>query len=333
MFKVFFVGALCLIGVTLNSVMADSKSLTVAMLIPGSIDDGGFMEAGFNGLTAISETLGAQTSYIADVESDVDSLAGALRRLADSGPDLIIAHGGQSAKAARRVAAEYPQVRFVVTQGDVIAENLSSYEVLQEESAWLAGAAAGLLTETNVVGHISGIKVTPGLKGRGAFYNGLMHTNPEAQFLTTFAGDQDDRELAHDVASATIDAGADIIFTMLNSGRDGATAAMREHGVKQMGNVGDWVTVDPEVFVGSAIADVSVAVLAAASDLANGSWKGNQIVQIGLDDVNAVGLTLGTEVPDAIRAELAGLRDAIVEGEIEVSVSYEGEEFDAVLTQ
>ena len=263
-----FIGVLCMSGVLLNNVTADSKSLTVAMLIPGSIDDGGFMEAGFNGLMAIGESLGAQTSYMADVEPDIDTLAGALRRLANNDPDLIIAHGAQTAFAARRVAAEYPQVRFVVIQGDVTAQNLSSYAVLQEQSASFAAAAAGLLTETGVVGHISGFRITPGLKGR-----------------------------------------------------DGATDAMREHGVQQFGHVGDWVTVDPEVFVGSAVEDIGVAVQAAARDVANGNWEGNQIVQLGLDDVKEKGLTLGIDVPDAIRAQLEGLRDAIVEGEIEVLIS------------
>ena len=209
--KSVFAGVLLLTGVALNSVVADVKPLTIAMLIPGNINDGGFMEAGFNGLMAVKEQLGARTSYMADVESDVDTLAGALRRLADSGPDLIIAHGGQTAYAARRVAAEYSQVRFVVTQGDVIAQNLSSYEVLQEESAWLAGAVARSLTETELLGNISGIRITPGT------------------------------------------------------------------------NVGDWVAVDPERLVGPAVADVSAAVLAAARDVANGDWAGNQLVQISLD--------------------------------------------------
>ena len=33
-----------------------------------------------------------------------------------------------------------------------------------------------------------------------------------------------------------------------------------ERGTRQIGNVVDWVAVDPKVFVGSAIADVSIAV-------------------------------------------------------------------------
>src|SRR5690606_25796185 len=162
-------------------------------------------------------------TYIDGIPPEQPELEAALRELAAAGPDMVIAHGGQNSAAAETVAAEFPEIAFVVVQGNVTGPNLSSYEVLQEESAWLAGAAAGLLTETGIVGHISGIRVTPGLKGRGGFYNGLMHTNPEARFLTIFAGDQDDNALSHEVASAEIAAGADIIFTMLNSGRQGAT--------------------------------------------------------------------------------------------------------------
>ena len=321
---VFFV-----LGLQVTPSHAAGDPLKFAMLIPGNIDDGGFMEAGYNGLLAIQQDLDAETRYISNVTPETASLIGALQSLADGQPDMIIAHGGQNSEAVEIVAVDYPDIRFVVVQGNVTGNNLSSYEVLQEESAWLAGAAAGLLTETGVVGHISGIRVTPGLKGRGAFYNGLMHTNPDAEFLTAFAGDQDDKQLAHDVASAEIGAGADIIFTMLNSGREGATDAMREQGVKQFGNVRDWVPVDPDVFVGSAIADVSMAALAAARDLAEGKWQAGQIVQMGLDDSDAVNLTLGADVSDEVRAQLNELRHAIIAEEIDVSVSYDGKEFEA----
>ena len=224
------------------------------------------------------------------------------------------------------MAAEFPDLKFVVVQGAVTGPNLSSYEVLQEESAWLAGAAAGLLTETGTVGHISGIRVTPGLKGRGGFYHGLMHTNPDAQFLTTFAGDQDDNELSYRVASDEIDQGADIIFTMLNAGRTGAIDAMREHGVHQIGNVRDWYPDHPDVFVASAIANVSVAGLTAARDLSEGRWEGGQIVKIGLENPDAVSLALSPDVPEEVRSKIDGLRQDIVDGKIEVSTDYDGPE-------
>ena len=86
---------------------------------------------------------------------------------------MVIAYGGQTSEAAQRVAWEFPEQRFTVIQGFHTRPNLAVYEVLQEQSAWLAGAAAGMLTKSNVVGHMSGLRVRPGLKARAAFAAGL----------------------------------------------------------------------------------------------------------------------------------------------------------------
>lgn len=313
--------ALCV----LSPAIALASDLKIGVLIPGRIDDKGFMEAGYNGLLK-SKTLGIKTSYIDNIKPELGPLTEALRRLAADSPDMIIAHGGQCGKAVEVVAKEFPNIKFTVVQGNVQASNVSSYEVLQEESAWLAGAAAGLLTKTNVVGHISGIRVPPGLKGRGAFYHGLMYTKPDAKFLTVFAGDQDNIELARNVATAEIDQGADIIFTMLNAGRIGSIEAMRARGVKQIGNVRDWSVDYPDVFVGSAIANVSLGVFHAAKDLADGKWQPAKTIKIGLEDPEAIALILSPDVPEAVKAKVADLKKKILSGEIHVATDYAGEE-------
>lgn len=308
--------------------MASEDSLDVAMLIPGEIDDNGFMEAGYEGLLQIESELGATITYRDRVPPESQALEQALAALAAEGPDLIIAHGGQNAEAVLAVADDYPEVQFSVTQGGVTADNVSSYEVLQEESAWLAGAAAGLMTESNVVGHISGIRVTPGLKGRGGFYHGLMHTNPEAEFLTIFAGDQDDIELARRVTDAEAEAGADLIFTMLNAGRQGAIEAMQARDdVHQFGNVREWHEEYPDVFVGSAVADVSMAGFLAAKAMQDGSWQAGEIVSIGLENPEAVRLSLAPSVSAEVRERIETLTEEIVAGRIEVQTGYEGAEF------
>lgn len=318
---------ICLAGVVgLMGTSALAQDLEIAMLLPGNIEDNGFMEAGYNGLLAIESELGAKTSYIDQVKPEQALLEKALRELADKSPDMVIAHGGQNSKAAEVVAAEYPGIEFVVVQGGVTGPNLSSYEVLQEESAWLAGAAAGLMTKTGVVGHISGIRVPPGLKGRAAFYDGLKHSKPEAKFLTIFAGDQDDNALSERVARMEIEQGADIIFTMLNAGRTGATDAMRETGTRHIGNVIDWTAIEPGVFVASAVANVSIPSIEAVRDFKSGEWKPGVIKSIGLENTDAVSLTLAGDVPAEIRAELDELRQKIVDDEIEVSIQYDGPE-------
>lgn len=319
-----FVGASRLIRVA-----QATTALKVSMLLPGQIDDGGFMEAGYRGLLRIQQELGATVDYMDQIAPEPELLANALRELASQQPTLVIAHGGQNSEATALVAKEFPEITFVVVQGNVTDTNLASYEVLQEQSAWLGGAAAGLLTKTQVVGHISGIRVTPGLKGRAAFADGLRYTNPNAQFLTNFCGTQDDSNRAKQVALAEIDAGADIIFTMLNAGRVGAIEACRERGVFQIGNVRDWVSVDPEVFIASAIANVSIPGFLAAKDLAEGSFTPGTVRQIGLEVPEAVSLTLANSVDSGIQSEIETLAARIIAGEIAVSTEYSGPEFEA----
>ena len=304
-----------------------SKSISVGALFAGRIDDHGFMEAGWRGLERARAEFGVKTAYIDGVQPKKELLADALGRLAGSGVDLVIAHGGQNNEACAEVAARFPQIKFVVTQGAVAAANLASYEVLQEESAYLAGVLAALSTRSGVVGHMSGIRVRPGLKGRAAYAAGVRATNPDVRLLSNFSGNQDDNALSRRVAAAQITAGADVIFTMLNAGRDGVTQVCREAGVRQIGNVGDWVAVDPRVFIGSAIADVGIGVFEAVRDAQQGAFPAAAIRKVGLDHPQAVRLAMAPDVPAAVQARVAVAAEEIRSGRIKVPETYEGAEF------
>lgn len=306
----------------------EPKKPHVAMLLAGSSQDNGFMQSGYAGLKRAEEELGVSISFKEGVAPNPGDLAASLRELASAGPDMVIAHGGQNSDAAVTVSKEFPEVSFVVTQANVTGDNLSSYEVLQEHSAWLAGAAAGLLTESNVVGHMSGIRPVPGLKGRAAFVDGVAHTNPEATVLTNFSGNQDDVELSRKIAAAEINAGADYIFTMLNAGRPGVADAMRESGkARQFGNVRDFTQDDPQIFAGSAIADSGAAAFQAVKDLVEGTFEPGSTNHIGLENPGAVRLTLSPDVSEEVRTKLDGLAQQIVDGTITVKTEYSGPEF------
>lgn len=316
-------------GAALSSMarFAHAAPLSVGGLFAGRIDDRGFMEAGWRGLERARTELGAKTTHIDGVQPKKELLAEALARLAQGGHDLVVAHGGQNNEAAAEVAPRFPQVRFVVTQGSVVGPNLASYDVLQEESAYLAGVVAALTTRSGVVGHMSGIRVRPGLKGRAGYAAGVRDTDPKVKLLTNFSGHQDDNALSKRVALAQIASGADIIFTMLNAGRDGVTEACREKGARQIGNVIDWVKVDPKVFVASAIADVSIGVFNAVRDLRDGKFRPGVVHKVGLADSAAVRLSMADDVPASARARVELAADNIRGGRLLVPETYEGPEF------
>jgi basic membrane protein A and related proteins len=317
-------------GLACSTVVRSGHAQTrpkVAALFAGKIDDAGFMEAGYRGLVAARDKLGVDIVWRDQVLPERDLLAAALRDLAKDRPAVVIAHGGQNNDAARLAAAEFPATTFVVTQGNVTGPNLASYEVLQEESAFLAGALAGWATNTGTVGHMSGIRVGPGLKGRAAFAHGITYANPSVRLLTNFSGNQDDNALSKRVAAAMIDARADIIFTMLNAGRIGAIEACRERGAKQIGNVGDWVAAMPDVFIASAVADSGIAVLRAVEDLVHGKIATDAVQKIGLARPEAVRLTMSPALGEDVRRRVDALAQHIKNGVVEVPTTWGGAEF------
>ena len=299
----------------------------IEALFAGRVDDKGFMEAGYRGLLRARDQLGAAIGHIDGVRPQKELLAAALRELAGRKPALVIAHGGQNNEAAAEVATAFPDVRFAVTQGAVTGANLASYEVLQEQSAFLAGVFAAGVSKTRVVAHMSGIRVRPGLKGRAAFLAGVAHADPGVKVLTNFSGNQDDNALSKRVATAMIGAGADVFFTMLNAGRTGVTEACRAHRASQIGNVVDWTKIEPDVFVASAIADVSLAVFAAARDIAGGAFKGGAIQRIGLENPEAVRLAMRADAPAHVREKVEAVAKALVAGQIRIPETWTGEEF------
>lgn len=303
---------------------------TISVLLPGNAKDNGFMEAGYRGYQRIAQELTKNVKCVYDVSatSNKDVLTAELRRLAQEGPQLIIAHGGQCNAPVEAISKEFPQIKFVVIQGNVKSENVSSYKVDQEQSAFLAGALAGYMTKTYKVGHISGAWPKPGLQARAAFYDGLHRVNAKAEFYTHFTGNLDDNAVNAKAAEGEIKAGCDVIYTMLNGGRFGVNDVIAANGkVKEIGNVIDWTEVSP-IFIGSAVADSSVAIFNAAKDFTDGKFSANTISVIGLENADVVRLAVSEQVPPRVVRKLEKLRTQVLQGKVKINTVYDGLEFD-----
>ena len=249
-----------------------------------------------------------------------------LQWMAEEGSDLVIAHGGQGDAPVAAIAPRFADTRFVITQGNFLAPNVACYEVLQEQSAFLAGVLAAATTKTGVVAHLSGERVLPGLKGRAAFADGARQTNASVQLLTIFCGDQHNTDLAHRVVTAQAKAGADVLFAMIDGGRDGAIRACREHGVAQIGNVFDWTEREPDVFIASAIADSGYCIELAVRDFLAGALPRGNKHMIGIEAGEHVRLALHPRVDAPARALIESFRARMAAGTLHPATEYDGPE-------
>ena len=297
----------------------------VAVVLFGPRGQGGFNEAGLAGAHRAQEGGPVEVHWFERTGERVDRL----RALCATGPDLVVLHGGQGDAPAAAVAPEYPWIAFAVTQGSAPAPNVACYQVRQEQSAFLGGVLAALLSASGTVAHLSGERVRPGLEGRAAYVDGAVRERPGMRVLTTFCGDQHDPGLAARTVAAQARAGADLLFAMIDGGRSGAIRACREHGVRQVGNVFDWTRREPDVFVASAIADSGECIVRAVADFRAGRLATGQVHRTGLERPEAVRLALHPSVPAGVRATLDAWAQRLLDGEVEPASRYDGPEFAA----
>ncbi len=302
-----------------------SPVMKIAVFFVGEVLDEGFNASALAGATRAGQSPGVEVTLVSCVRYDQDEIRARLDEVVPAVDGLVFI-GGQGNIATPEVAAAHPDKRFAIVQGQKTGPNLASYDVRQEDSAFLAGMLAAHLTKTGTVGHLSGHRVRPGLKGRAAFVAGVAHAAPDITVLTGFCGTQDDSRVARAWAEAEIKAGADVIFTMLNDARRGAIEACRAGGIRQIGNALDWVARDPELFVASALARIDIGVERAIADMVAGRVPG-EIVEFGLADDDAVSLRLGDDVPSSAIAAIMEAAEGIRAGRITVPDTYDGPEF------
>lgn len=241
---------------------------------------------------------------------------------------LILAHGGQGDGPVKLLAERWPSQAFVVTQGSWSAANVARYEVLQEQSAFLAGVLASQWSATGAAGHFSGEKVPPGLRGRAAYADGLRSAGFKGDLVTQFCGHQHQPDWAQRcVASMIAQTGLDIVFAMIDGGRPGVTQACRQQGVAQIGNVLNWVERDPQVFVASAICHSGEALFKAIEDHGRGQLHLGGYRAFGLEDADLVRLEMGARVAAKDRALVQEWAHKLVRGEHEIQLDYSGPEF------
>lgn len=297
----------------------------IAIIFVGALHDRGFNQCAFDGVERMRATAEAVIEVVSGIPYEPSAMITALTDAA-ARSDGVVFIGGQGNLVTPAVATAFPGCAFAIVQGNVTGANLASYDVLQEQSAFLAGAFATRISQTGVVGHLSGHRVAPGLKGRAAFAAGVRHMDAGVRLVTAFCGTQDDSATTETWARAIVGERVDVLFTMLNAARDGATQACRATGIRQIGNATDWCAFDPKTFVASAVARIDLGVERAVTDML-AATRPETVVELGLAE-GAVSLVLAPDIEAPIRDELVALARLIGSGKLEIHTAYDGPEFE-----
>ncbi len=228
----------------------------VALLTSGPVSDAGWHAGAYEGLLRIRDSLGLSVSHQqtrTPAEFDEAFLA-----YAEDGYGLIFGHGFEYQESASRAAAQYPEVTFVISSGSRPSANVIPLIFRLEEASYLAGLAAGSLTQSGVVGMVGGVAI-PSARGTFvAFEAGVHAVREDASVLETFIGSWDDVAAAKEATVAQLRQGADVLIHNTDAAGFGFFQAVREaredgRRAWAFGMNRDQNDVAPDVIVGSAV--------------------------------------------------------------------------------
>jgi basic membrane protein A len=185
----------------------------------GGRGDKSFNDAAFAGLERAQRELGIE--FVTMETGEGTDREAALRQLAAAGHQLVFGVGFLFSDDIRRLAEEFPDVKFAcvdytVQEGETLPPNLIALKFREEEGSYLVGALAGLLTETGTVGFVGGMEIPLIKKFEAGYRAGVKQVRPDARVLVKYAGSTGnafkDPTKGKELALAEYHDGADIIF-------------------------------------------------------------------------------------------------------------------------
>jgi len=321
--------------VILTACSTSESKKVCAVLDTGGENDRSFNEFTLKGARDAAEAEGLDFAYIvSEAETDYEKN---IQNFIDEGCGLIITVGFLMGDVTAAAARENPDVEFAIVDvqyfpgagcdeslSDCYAEDLANVTSLmfsEDEVGYLAGVLAGCMSESGVIGTVSGMEIPPVVKYVVGYQTGAKSQNPDIETLNVYIPDFNDPSTGKQAGQSMIEDGADIIFGVGGNTGNGGVLAAHEAGLLAIGVDVDQYNTYPDVapsLLTSAQKNMDVAshdaVVAYANDeLEPGILLGTvENGGIGLASYHDQESNIPAACKDAVAAAEQGLKDGSI---------------------
>src|SRR5215218_6931297 len=307
--------------VRLPAVHAQDSIVVTMVTDTNGLGDQNFNDLAKRGLDRAVEELGVQGEVIEsrDAASFIPNLAQAAEQ-----SDLTAGIGFLLTEAMNEVGNQYPDENFLLIDSVTDAPNVQGVLFREQEGAFLCGVLAGLMTESNKLGVVGGIKIPPVVRYAVGFEAGAKSVNPDVEVVVAYADTFSDPALGKELTLAQFNQGVDIAFPVA-----GATGIGSFEAAKELGE-GHWVIaadtdqsqLGAEHQLAVSEKGVDTALFLGAQQIADGTFEGGE-KSLGLAE-KGVGLGHTHEsVPQDVLDTVAAYQQAIIDGTITVPADEE----------
>ena len=306
---------------------AFSKTIKVGLVTDvGKIDDKTFNEFAYTGMKRAAKDFDISTSFIETQQpTDYDKN---IEQFISEGYDVVITVGFMLGDATKKMAEKYPGKKFIIVDFayNPAVKNIIGLVFAENESGFMAGALAALMTKSNTIGIVAGMEIPPVIKFRKGYEAGAKYVNPKCEVLGVYIDSFTDPARGKTAALSQMEEGADVIF--------GAGGLTGTGGIQGAAVEGAWVIgVDQDEYftsfkggnvkgsdklISSAMKRVDNAVYQALQMVVEGSFKGG----LKVFDITNAGIGLApfheaeSKIPASVKARLKEIANDLKSGKI-----------------
>lgn len=278
------------------------------------ITEAGWTRQHDEGRKAVERALGdrVQTTFVADVAEGADAER-VIRDLAQQGHHIIFTPSFGYMEPTLRVAKDFPNVKFESVTGFKTAPNVAASNARYYEGRYLAGIAAGRMSQTNVAGYVAGFPIPEVLQGINAFTLGMRSVNPQASVKVVWLNAWFDPPKEREAAMALFNQDVDVIA--FHTGSTAVMAAAQERGKMAVAYHSDMRKIGPDAQIIAVTHQWGDYYTARVKAALAGQWQSGSVWGGVKDGMIRVG-DFGPKVPQAVQDAILAKQQEVGSGKL-----------------
>ncbi|PSQ61431.1 MAG: BMP family ABC transporter substrate-binding protein [Halobacteriales archaeon SW_9_67_25] len=222
------------------------------------------------------------------------------------------------------VAEDNPDVFFEHNTGYATRENMGRYMGRIYQARYMAGVAAGMITEANSLGYVAAFPIAEVVRGINAFTLGAASVNEDVTTKVRWTNTWFDPPSEQEAANSLIDEGVDVMAQHQDS--PAAVRAANEAGIWSTGYDAPMGEFGGDKYITSPIWNWEEFYIPTVEDVREGTWESDAYwegLNAGIVDLSE----WGPNVPEDVTSEVSDVRSQIESGDLDVwaGSAFEGE--------
>jgi basic membrane protein A and related proteins len=298
---------------TITSV-AVTEPLKIGFVYVAPLTEAGWVRQHENARLALEKNLGARvkTTYVENVSEGADAER-VIRDLAQQGHQLIFTPSFGYMEPTLKVAREFPAVKFESITGYKTKANVAVANARYYEGRYLAGIAAGRMSQSGVAGYVAGFPIPEVLQGINAFTLGMRSVQPQAEVKVIWLNAWFDPPRERDAAMTLFNQNADVLA--FHTGSTAVMRAAQERGKLAVAYHSDMRQTAPDAQLLAVTHQWADYYTQRARAVLQGDWKSGQVWGGIKEGMVRVG-DFGPKVPQAVQKEVLARQQEMAAGQL-----------------